>query len=69
MSLICKCSPRCTGTLLCNDWEMLEEKAVQFGMEKKQSTVGSRDSQMWRLLTVNDRLAKQFWLMRWIACC
>ena len=38
----------------CNDWETLEEKAVQFGLEKKQSIMGSRDSPMWRLLT--DRL-------------
>ena len=30
---------------------MLEEKAVQFGLEKKQCMMGSSDSPMWRLLT------------------
>ena len=49
---------------------MLEKKAIQLGLEKKQRMVGSRDLPLWRLLT--HRMNNLGWwgldLRLWIAC-
>ena len=51
----------------CHEWEMMEEKTVQFGLEKKQSIMGSSFSPKWRLLT--NRLNNLFcWGLSLIKC-